>query len=155
MWMSDILVCIWKLSKYMLAPPLSNVINERIVDDIFPDNLKITSVVPISKLGDSRIPSNNRLISALRYLLKTFEKMLYIRLNDYFIRKNLLCQHQHIFWTLCHLLRSKKTIWFGKSLHIADKTWALWCKRKHLQCMSQNGPKTTSLRHHSQKIWNP
>jgi len=42
-----ILVCILKLLKYLLVPLLSNVINERISDSIFPDNLQIAEVVPI------------------------------------------------------------------------------------------------------------
>ena len=124
-----------KLSKYLLASLLSNAINECITDGVFPDNLKIAKVVPIFKSGDSEIHINYRPISVLTYLSKIFEKVLYTRLNDYFIENNLLSQQQwfshwpnhstslaiadsyenlcqnldkkHI---LCGLLRSKKSI---------------------------------------------
>jgi len=35
-------------------------------------------------------------------------------------------------YILCGLLRSNRSIWLSESLHIADKTWALRCKRKHV-----------------------
>jgi len=86
-----------KSSKYLLAPLLSNVINESIRDGVFPDNLKIAKVVPIFKSGESEIPSNYRLISVLAYFSKIFEKVLYVRLNDYFTKSNLLSQQQYGF----------------------------------------------------------
>jgi len=47
-----------KLSKYLLAPLLSNVINECICDGVFTDHLKIAKVVPIFKSGGSEMPTN-------------------------------------------------------------------------------------------------
>jgi len=69
----DIPVLTSKLSKYLMAPLLSNVINESICDSVFPENLKITKVVPIFKWGDSKIPTNYRPISVLIYFSKIFE----------------------------------------------------------------------------------
>jgi len=86
-----------KLSKYLLAQLLSNVINESICDGVFSDNLKIAKVVPIFKSGDSEIPANCRPISVLTYFSKIFETVLYVRLNDYFTKSNLLSQQQHDF----------------------------------------------------------
>ena len=86
-----------KLSKYLLAPLLSNVRNESICDGFFPDNLKIAKVVPLFKSGDSEIPTNYRPISVLRYFSKIFEKALHVRLNDYFTKNNLLSQQQYGF----------------------------------------------------------
>jgi len=86
-----------KLSKYFLAPLLSNVINESICDGVFPNNLKIAEVVPIFKTGDSEIPTNYRPILVLTYFSKIFEKLLYRRLNDYFTKNNLLSQQQYGF----------------------------------------------------------
>jgi len=77
----DIPVRALKLSKYVLAPLLSNVKNECICDGVFPDNLKIAKVVPIFKLGDSDIPTIHRPISVLTYLSKIFEKVLYVSSN--------------------------------------------------------------------------
>ena len=78
----DIPVRTLKLSKYLLAPLLSNVINESICDGVFPNNLKIAKVVPLFKSGDSELPTNYRPISVLTYFSKNFEKVLYERLND-------------------------------------------------------------------------
>jgi len=86
-----------KLSKYLLAPLLSNVINECICDGVFPNNLKIATVVPLFKSGDSEIPTNYRPISVLTYFSKIFEKVLYRRLDDYFTKNNLLSQQQYGF----------------------------------------------------------
>ena len=70
----DIPVRTLKLSKYLLAPLQSNVINESICDGVFPENLKIAKVVPIFKSGDSEIPTNYRPISVLTY--NTFQTFL-------------------------------------------------------------------------------
>jgi len=86
-----------KLSKYLLAPLLSNVINESICDGVFLDNLKSAEVVPIFKLEDSEIPTNYRPISVLRNFSKIFEKVLYVSLNNYFTKSNLLSQQQYGF----------------------------------------------------------
>ena len=64
----DIPVHTLKLSKYLLAPLLSNVINESICNGVFPDNIKIAKVVPLFKSGDSENPTNYRPISVLTYL---------------------------------------------------------------------------------------
>ena len=45
----DIPVRTLKLSKYLLAPLLPNVINESICDSVLLDNLKIAKVVPVFK----------------------------------------------------------------------------------------------------------
>jgi len=86
-----------KLSTYLLAPLISNVINESIRDGVFPHNLKIAKVVSIFKSGDSEIPTSYRLISVLTYFSNIFEKVLYVRLNDYFTKNNLLSQQQYGF----------------------------------------------------------
>ena len=85
------------LSKNLLAPLLSNVINERICDGVFPNNLKIAKVVPIFKPGGSEIPTNYRPVSVLTYFSNIFEKVLYGRLNDYFTKNNLMSQQQYGF----------------------------------------------------------
>jgi len=70
----DIPVRVSKLSKYPLAPLLSNVINECLCDGVFPDNLKIAEVVPTFKSGDSEIPTNYRPISLLTYFSKCLKR---------------------------------------------------------------------------------
>jgi len=76
MWHDDIPVRVLKLSKYLLARLLSNVINESIYDGVFPGNLKIPKVVPIFRSEDSEIPTNYRpAVSVLTYFSKIFEKV--------------------------------------------------------------------------------
>ena len=145
------------LSKNLLAPLLSNVINERICDGVFPNNLKIAKVVPIFKPGGSEIPTNYRPVSVLTYFSNIFEKVLYGRLNDYFTKNN-LSQQQYGFrnnhstslaitdlyenllqkldkktYIMCGFLRSEKSIWLCESLYFANKTRALRRKRKCAQ----------------------
>jgi len=144
-----------KLTKFLRAPLLPNVLKKRINDGAFPYNLRIAKVVPIFKSRDSEIPTNYRPLSILTYLSKIFEKVLHTRLNDYFIKNNLLSQQQYGFrnshyvsldiadlyenllqtsiktYISCGPLRSNKSIWLSESLHIADKIWAM-CKRKHV-----------------------
>ena len=93
----DISVRTLKLSKYLQAPLLSNFVSKSICDGVFPDNLKIASVVPIFKLGHNEIPTHYRPISVPIHLSKIFEKVLYVRLNDYFTRNNLLSPQQYSF----------------------------------------------------------
>jgi len=54
-------------------------------------------IVPIFKSGDSEIPLNYRPISVLKYISNRFEKILYVRLHDYFTKNNLLSQQQYGF----------------------------------------------------------
>ena len=70
---------------------------ESICDGVFPNNLKIAKVVPILKSGDSEIPTNYKPISVLTYFSKIFEKVLYIRLKDYFTKNSLISQQQYGF----------------------------------------------------------
>ena len=93
----DIPVRTLKLSKYLLAPLLSNVINESICDGVFPNNLKITKVVPIFKSGVVEILTSCRPISVLTFFSKIFEKILYGRRYDYFTKNSLLSQQQYGF----------------------------------------------------------
>ena len=147
-----------KLWKYLLAPLRSNVINERICDSVFPNNLKIAKVIPIFKSGDSEIPTNYRPISVLTYFSKIFEKVLYGKLNDYFTKNKLLSQQQYGFrnnhstslaitdlyanllqnldkktYIICGFHRFKKSVWLSESLHFANKTRALRRKKKCAQ----------------------
>ena len=46
----------FEIVKILLAPLLSNIINESIYDGVFMDNIKMAEVVPIFRSGDSEIP---------------------------------------------------------------------------------------------------
>jgi len=62
----------------------------------FPDNLNVAKVVPILNSGTEKFPQTTDR-SGLTYLSKIFGKVLYVRLNDYFTKNNLLSQQQYGF----------------------------------------------------------
>ena len=64
-----------KLCSSMLAPILAHITNQSLMDGIFPESLKIASVVPIFKNGNIGSVSNYRLVSILSGFSKIFEKV--------------------------------------------------------------------------------
>ena len=54
--------------------PLTSLINSSFENDLFPDKLKITTVIPIFKNGDKTDLTNYRPISVLSFFSKIFEK---------------------------------------------------------------------------------
>lgn len=65
----DILNCI----KFIILIPLTNLINLCIINNVFPDVLKLARVVPIHKKGSTDIPANFRPISIIPIFAKIFE----------------------------------------------------------------------------------
>ena len=85
---------ILKLCKYQLAQPLAALINNCISSGIFPDKLKIASVIPLHKGGSKEDPNNYRPISILPTLSKIFERHIANQLNKYFLKANILHDRQ-------------------------------------------------------------
>ena len=67
-----------------IARYLSKLINTCFQEGIFPDSLKITSVIPLHKEGEKNEPNNFRPISLLPTLGKIFEKIILNRVSNYF-----------------------------------------------------------------------
>ena len=63
----------------------------------FPTKLKIAKVIPIFKAGDAKGPNNYRPISLLSIFNKTFEKLIYKRLNSYLVSKEIISEPQYGF----------------------------------------------------------
>ena len=63
-------------------------------DGVFPSKLKIAKVTPILKNGCRYTASNYRPISALSPFFKTFEKIIYNKLNNNFSNHNTLTNEQ-------------------------------------------------------------
>ena len=79
-----------------LAPviinPLTRIINQSLCTDIFPFRLKIAKVIPLFKKND--IFDNYRPISLLSSISKTFEKVVFNQVYEYFTNNDLLYNSQ-------------------------------------------------------------
>ena len=114
--------------------------NECTFDHVFLDKLKIAEIAPIPKSGGSEIPSNYGPISVLTYLSKIFEKVLYVRPNDYFSKNNLLSQQQYG-------LRNKYSI--SLALQIYTETFSKTRWKSYTLCSFLNLGKAFDLVNHS------
>ena len=70
----------------MIAPILSDLVNEVVHQDIYPDFLKVVRVTPIHKSGSKFDFKNCRPLSVLPFLNKVFERALHYRLISFFYR---------------------------------------------------------------------
>lgn len=84
-----------KSIKNLIIYPLTNLINLCIKNNIFPDVLKLSKVIPIYKNGSYEEPNNYRPISLVPILAKIFEAALKIQINEYFELNSLYhsCQY--------------------------------------------------------------
>jgi hypothetical protein len=73
---------------------LTHIINLSLSQGIFPNEMKIAILVPIFKAGVATEPGNYRPISLLTIFSKIFERIVYIRLSDFFKKQKLLYQLQ-------------------------------------------------------------
>lgn len=83
-----------KLSYPVFIPALTHVINQSIMQGVFPQELKIAKVIPLFKGGDSTVMNNYRPVSILSVFSKIFEHIMYKRLNEFIISCNLLYKYQ-------------------------------------------------------------
>ena len=86
-----------KLSKSIISPVLAMIINMSIEQGVYPSKLKMAKIVPIFKSGDQSEPDNYRPISLLSVFNRIFEKVMYLRLNDFIDKQNLLFPAQYGF----------------------------------------------------------
>ena len=77
--------------------PLLHIFNTSFISGIFPNELKISKVCPIFKHGSKTDLNNYRPISILPSLSKILEKILYIRLDNFFSDNNILSNSQYGF----------------------------------------------------------
>ena len=72
---------IFKMTKHIMAPVLTEIINLSFSTGLYPNNLKIAKVVPVFKNKGSNLFCNNfRPISLLSNINKVYEKLMYSRL---------------------------------------------------------------------------
>ena len=88
----DMISCYFiKLSSSILIPILVSLINASFSLGIFPDDLKVSKVIPLFKKGDRLDINNYRPISLLTCFSKIFEKAIFTRLS------NFLDKHSYLF----------------------------------------------------------
>jgi hypothetical protein len=77
-----------KAAQTILAPFLVNLFNDCIIQMYFPKEWKSAIVTPLKKKGDSYDANNYRGISVLPPICKIFERILAVRIKDYFETNN-------------------------------------------------------------------
>ena len=77
-----------KMATNVLVKPLTIILNQMIVTGIFPDQLKISKVIPLYKAKDQTILSNYRPIALLPSISKIFEYVLLEQITNYFLDNN-------------------------------------------------------------------
>ena len=63
-----------KMAKEEVSEPITNCINDSIISDIFPGELKLADIVPTFKKEDQNDKANYRPISLLPLISKLYEK---------------------------------------------------------------------------------
>ena len=77
-----------------LVVPLTHVINLSFSQGVFPDDLKTARVVPIFKKGNMTDLGNYRPISIITSFAKIFERLMYIKLQSYLDKNDILFSNQ-------------------------------------------------------------
>ena len=86
----DVPCKILKLAINYLSMSISHIVNQSIVQGIFPDVLKKAIITPVHKSGSKQEISNYRPISVLPLLSKIFERCIYNRIVSFVRKHNLL-----------------------------------------------------------------
>ena len=97
--LKEIPVFIYKLIAHLISPIISNWFNASVNYGFFPSSFKIARITPIFKSGCRNDVKNFRPISILPYFSKNFERLMYNRLYNYFIKFKIFCSHQFGFRT--------------------------------------------------------
>ena len=86
-----------KIAVNELVSPLTIVINQMLNTGVFPNQLKISKVIPKYKSKDHTLLSNYRSIALLPSISKIFEYVFLEQLSNYFFQNNLLSSQQNRF----------------------------------------------------------
>ncbi|PJE77993.1 hypothetical protein CI610_03077 [invertebrate metagenome] len=83
-----------KYTAKTVCRPLELLFNLSLSTGIYPDTWKFAKVIPLFKKGDRHSPSNYRPISLLSSVGKTFERVIFKYLHNYFLENSLFYQYQ-------------------------------------------------------------
>ena len=86
-----------KMARCELIKPLTKIINQMLHTGIFPEQLKISKVLPLHKANDKMSLTNYRPIALLPSISKIFECVLLEQLTNHFTDNNLLSPQQYGF----------------------------------------------------------
>jgi hypothetical protein len=86
-----------KSMESILAPVLCLIVNQSILNGIFPEKLKIAKIIPLYKKDDPSSLNNYRPISLLPSISKIFEKIVFAQIITYFNENKLLFKGQYGF----------------------------------------------------------
>ena len=87
----------YQLISDYISRPLTEIINNVILTNTFPDIWKIALVTPVPKPGNKANPSNYRPISSLPILSKVAEKIITIQMRHYLETNSLISPRQYGF----------------------------------------------------------
>jgi hypothetical protein len=86
-----------KFVKYEISDCLTKIINQVLLNGIFPEKLKLAKVVPLYKKDKNYIFDNYRPISILPSMSKIFERVMHTQIQEYFDKNNLFFNSQYGF----------------------------------------------------------
>ena len=86
-----------KVASDVITPFLFVFLNLMFTKGIFPDNCKVAKIIPVFKSGSKLEINNYRPISILSSLTKIFEKLIYIRLINFFNKHDVFQPTQYRF----------------------------------------------------------
>ena len=109
-----------------LGTPLKHIFESSFENGIFPDSLKIARVTPLYKAGDSCSFSNYRPVSVLSCFSRMFEGIIYTRLFNYLLKKEMLYFKQIGFQTGDTTYRSCKSFWYSWPQNTINKNRNIW-----------------------------
>ena len=86
-----------KTAKYVFAKPLTSIINQMLSSGIFPEQLKVSKIIPLHKANDKMFLTNYRPIALLPSISKIFEYILLEQLTSHFVENKLISSQQYGF----------------------------------------------------------
>ena len=96
-WIDGISNNLIKTAKYVFAKPLTLIINQMLYSGIFPEQLKVSKIIPLHRANDKMFLTNYRLIALLPSISKIFEYILLEQLTSHFMENKLLSPQQYCF----------------------------------------------------------
>ena len=80
-----------------ISQSLTIIINQMLTTRIFPNDFKLSKVIPLFKKGDFSLLINYRPISLLPTISKIFKRVIHDQIYEYFKKFNLLAEQQYGF----------------------------------------------------------